>query len=139
MEARRDNFLLTDDVNLIQPQACLALLQTTYWANKRTLEQVEATIRESIVVGLFDGERQIGMSRAVSDGVTFSWICDVVVDEAYRGQGLGKWMMEFLMSHPRVAPTPMLLVTRDAQALYRQLGFQTHQYECMIKRPSGDS
>ncbi|HLL89231.1 MAG TPA: GNAT family N-acetyltransferase [Tepidisphaeraceae bacterium] len=115
VEATRGQFHISSDPAQIDVRACHDLLRATYWASHRTPEQVEAALQGSLVVGLFDGERQIGMARAVTDGVTFSWICDVVVENAYRGRGLGSWLIESLLAHPRVAPTRAVLVTKDAQ------------------------
>ena len=112
------------------------LLSQTYWASDRTLNEVEQSLRSSVIVSarhVADGF--VGCARAVTDKVTFSWICDVVVHEAHRRRGVGKELVRRLLAHPEVAGTRKVLVTKDAQSLYRQLGFDTHRYECMIKYP----
>ena len=63
-------------------------------------------------------------ARVVSDYATFAWLCDVFVEEAYRGRGLGRWLVETTLSHPDLQGLKRwLLATRDAHELYRQLGF----------------
>ena len=112
------------------------LLTQTYWAGDRTLDEVERSLASSVtIVARHVADGFVGCARAVTDKVTFSWICDVVVHEAHRGQGVGKALVSRLVAHPDVAPTRKVLVTKDAQRLYRQLGFNTHRYECMIKYP----
>ena len=69
---------------------------------------------------MFAGERQIGLARVVTDYATYGYLADVFVVEGYRGQGLGKWLMECVMAHP----ARFGLVTRDAQGLYQQFGFR---------------
>jgi len=60
----------------------------------------------------------------VTDYATFAWLCDVFVEEAYRGRGLGKWLVETTLSHPDLRGLRRwLLATRDAHELYRQFGF----------------
>jgi GNAT superfamily N-acetyltransferase len=60
----------------------------------------------------------------VTDRATFGWICDVFVDEAWRGQGLGKALMAYLAAHPDLQGLRRLhLATRDAHGLYAQFGF----------------
>ncbi len=110
------------------------LLAQTYWASDRTLGEVEQSLRSSVIVSakhVVDGF--VGCARAVTDKVTFAWICDVVVHEAHRRRGLGRELARRLLVHPDVAATRKVLVTKDAQSLYRQLGFETHRFECMIK------
>ncbi len=60
----------------------------------------------------------------VTDYATFAWLCDVFIHEDYRGQGIGKWLMASIISHPDLQGLRrFLLATRDAHGLYRQFGF----------------
>lgn len=77
-----------------------------------------------MVLGIYDGDRQIGLARVVTDYATFSWLCDVFIDERSRGQRIGKWLMATILSHPRLQGLRrFLLATRDAHGLYSQFGF----------------
>ena len=69
---------------------------------------------------------QVGFGRIVTDGVTIAWICDVVIDEAHRGAGLGKALVEAIVTHPEIAGLRQILATRDAHALYEQFGYERH-------------
>jgi ribosomal protein S18 acetylase RimI-like enzyme len=78
-----------------------------------------------MVVGAFapDG-RQVGYARLISDQTRFAYLCDVIVDEAHRGQGIGRAMVRFIMEHPDLARvTTWVLATRDAHGVYAPLGF----------------
>ncbi len=67
---------------------------------------------------------QIGIARVISDLTTFAYLCDVYVLEAWRGRGLGRWLMECVMEHPGLSGLRRFsLVTRDAHELYRPFGF----------------
>jgi GNAT superfamily N-acetyltransferase len=132
MEWRKDNLLITDDASRADIDYITASLDTTYWAAGRPRKVVELAIENSILLSLFDGQRQIGFTRIVSDTITFAWICDVFVDPAYRGQGLGKWIMECTMNHPACNTRLRLLATRDAHSLYERYGFVIS--ECMWAR-----
>ena len=60
----------------------------------------------------------------VTDRVTFAWICDVIVDEPYRGRGLGHWLMEAVTSSlAEIGVHRQILATVDAHEVYRDLGF----------------
>lgn len=42
------------------------------------------------------------LARVITDRTTFAYLCDVYVLEEYQGQGLGRWMMEYVMAHPEL-------------------------------------
>jgi GNAT superfamily N-acetyltransferase len=100
-----------------------SLLGTSYWAADRLRETIQKSIRHSLCCGLYWGEKQVGFARAVTDHATFYWLCDVVVDEAHRGHGLGKWLVECMVTTPELEGRVGLLATRDAQGLYERYGF----------------
>ena len=109
------------------------LLNATYWAQHRTLEQVSASLAASIAVfARNDAGELIGSARAVTDSVTFAWICDVVVDPQWQGQGIGKTLVSRLLNDAAVQVTRKILVTKDAQQFYVDLGFKIHPFECML-------
>jgi GNAT superfamily N-acetyltransferase len=60
-------------------------------------------------------------ARVVTDRATFAYLCDVFIDEDYRGKSIGKWMMECIMAHPDLQGLRRwLLATYDAHGLYSQ-------------------
>jgi GNAT superfamily N-acetyltransferase len=95
---------------------------------------VEASILNSICFGLYEktGHKQVGFALIVTDKVTFSWLCDVVVDEKCRRTGLGKFLMSCVVAHPIVAGTLCMLGTSDAHGLYEKYGFKPSE---QMKRP----
>lgn len=101
-----------------------ALAERSYWARGRSRELVEASIRgSSCFSALVDG-RQVGFARVVTDGATFAWVCDVFVDEAWRGHGVGSRLMAAIVADPRLQGLRrMVLATSDAGPLYERFGF----------------
>ncbi len=115
---------ISTDPALLDPDVICEFLSRAYWASARPRERIIASLQHSLVFGVYEGKRQIGMARVVTDYATFAWLCDVFVDEAYRGQGAGKWLMETVVAHPDLQGLKrMVLVTRDAHGLYGQYGF----------------
>ncbi len=99
------------------------LSEECYWAIGRSRAVVEKSIANSLCFGVYDGDRQMGFARVVTDYATFAWLCDVFVDAAYRGQGIGKWLVETVVAHPELqGMRNFVLATRDAHELYRQHG-----------------
>jgi GNAT superfamily N-acetyltransferase len=101
------------------------LSQDAYWALGRPREVVEKTIEASWVWSVFtpDGE-QVAFLRAVTDGLTFAWICDVYVDPAHRGHGIATWVSAEAVADLRAAGVDRLvLATSTAHAVYRRVGF----------------
>lgn len=100
--------------------------QDTYWGQGRTRERMDTAIAGSRPYGVFDvatGE-QVGFARVVTDGVTFAWLSDVVVDPRLRGQGIGKLLVAGVVAD--VEPLGLrrtLLATVDAGGLYEQFGW----------------
>ncbi len=124
LELRRDGLLISTDPARLDLDAVCGFLSRSYWASARSRERIEASIRNSLVFGAYDGERQVGLARIVTDYATFAWLCDVFIDEGYRGRGVGKWLMEAVVSHPDLQSIKrILLVTADAHGLYEQYGF----------------
>lgn len=124
-EAKRENFAISTDPMRLDIDAICAFLSRSYWANDRPRERIERSLANSLVFGMYDGEKQIGLARVVTDYATFAWLCDVVIDDAYRGKGLGKWLMETILSHPELQGLRRwLLATRDAHGLYSQFGWK---------------
>jgi GNAT superfamily N-acetyltransferase len=134
-----DTFWVSDDPARLDFAFVHAMLQTTYWAAGRSRADVERSFANSLPFGLYDaarGNAQIGFARAVTDRVTFSWIADVFVHPDYRGRGLGQFLIRCVMEHPDLAPTRLVLGTRDAHAFYERLGFTRKEY--LRKYPTND-
>jgi GNAT superfamily N-acetyltransferase len=100
------------------------LSNDSYWARGRDFELVKRSISNSFNFGLYKGNQQIGFARVVTDYATFAWLADVFVLDEHQGQGLGKWLVEVIVSHPNLQGfRRWLLATRDAHELYRRFGF----------------
>ncbi len=132
MEWALDDYELTDDSTRVDLDATHALLRDTYWASGRSREQVALSLEHSICFALTLDGIQVGLARILTDHGASSYICDVVIHPAHRGRGLGKWLMSCVLQHPAIQGTRVFLITKDAQDLYRQLGFVTHPFECMV-------
>ena len=125
-ESTREQFTISTDKSRLDLDAICDFLTRAYWAKGRPRERTARALENSLVFGLYDGPRQIGLGRVVSDYAIFAYLCDVFIHEDYRARGLGKWMIETIMSHPDLQGLRRwTLATRDAHGLYRQYGWNS--------------
>lgn len=123
-ETHRDQFTISTDPSRLDVVAIADMLSRAYWAQGRPREQLERALAGSLVFGLYDGSRQIGLARVISDFAIFAYLCDVIIHEDYRGHGLGKWLLECIHGYPDLQGLRRwTLVTRDAHGLYDQFGW----------------
>jgi GNAT superfamily N-acetyltransferase len=112
------------------------LCDESYWAAGRSRETQDRLIDEAArVVGLYDGERQIGFCRAATDGVSFVYLADVYVLEDYRGRGLGEELVREMVEGGALSGLKWLLHTSDMHPLYRKLGFDVATAKVMERLP----
>jgi GNAT superfamily N-acetyltransferase len=124
--SRPDGYELSTDPARLDRHAIHEFLRTSYWSPGIPFEVVDRGIDGSLPFGLYaPGGRQAGFARVVTDGASFAWLADVFVLEAHRGRGLGKWLVETILAHPRLGDVRRLtLATADAHGLYARYGFK---------------
>jgi GNAT superfamily N-acetyltransferase len=125
-EWRRGEYVISTDPSMLDLDVVHGFLQRSYWASERPLETIKRSVEGSLNFGLYraNDQRQVGFARVVTDFATFAWLCDVFIDEAHRGQGLGVWLVETVVEHPELRCMRLwMLGTRDAHGLYEKIGF----------------
>jgi ribosomal protein S18 acetylase RimI-like enzyme len=132
-----DGFELDDDPARVDVDAVHSYLAgESYWARGRPRETVERLVREaSRVVGVYQGGRQVGFCRAVTDGVAFVYLADVYVLEEARGRGLGLELVREMIEGGPFADRKWLLHTEDGHGLYEKLGFTAPGRKLMERPP----
>lgn len=121
---RADGYVIsTDRTRIDAGYVHRYLSESSYWAQGRSRELQDAAMAQSLCIGIYQGQKQVGFARVVTDYATFGWLCDVFVDEAHRGRGLGKWLIETIVAQPPFdSIRRLMLATRDAHELYRRYG-----------------
>jgi N-acetylglutamate synthase-like GNAT family acetyltransferase len=130
----------TDKAKVDLSQLLALYKLSAFWAQERTLEEIEIAIANSEpVVTVWDRDRLIGSARATSDGIYRATIWDVVVHADYRGLGLGTKLVETIISHPRVNRVERVyLMTTHQQRFYQRIGFEDNQTTTMVLYNSRD-
>ncbi|YCH32253.1 GNAT family N-acetyltransferase [Erwinia sp. D4-22] len=128
---QRDEFILSTerqrlDIDWIHFQ----LSERSYWARGQPRAKTERAIAGSLPFGLYQQNQQIGFARVVTDYTRFGWLCDLIIDEAWRGHGLGSWLATCVRAHPELQTVRRwMLATQDAHQLYQRLGW------CVVQNP----
>jgi nitroimidazol reductase NimA-like FMN-containing flavoprotein (pyridoxamine 5'-phosphate oxidase superfamily)/GNAT superfamily N-acetyltransferase len=130
VERTVDGFLISTDAARLDLEVIHNFLSTqSYWAEGVPREVVARSIANSLCFGIYEGARQVGFARVISDYATFAYLADVFVVEAFRGRGLSKALMEAIISHPHLQGLRRwTLGTADAHGLYRKFGFAEPRY-----------
>jgi len=131
------DYRIVEGMENINVDEVVRLLKTTYWAEKRSRQQIEKAMRNSSCYGLYldDEYKLVGFARVISDFATTYYLCDVIIDEDYRSKGYGTVLVSYIDSLPVYAGLRGLLVTRDAHSLYEKFGYETVNGRVMIKSP----
>ena len=124
-EWRRDeSYVISTDRRRLDLATIHGFLSRIYWAEGVPLEVVKISIERSLPFGVYEGEKQVGFARVITDYATFAYLADVFILDEHRGKGLSKWLMATIVRHPSLQRLRrFVLVTRDAQELYRKFGF----------------
>ena len=124
-EWRRGEYLITTDPARVDLAVVHGFLSESYWAKGIPLETVRRAVEHSLNFSVYDGARQVGFARVITDYATFAYLGDVFVLETHRGRGLSRWLMEVIVAHPELQGfRRWVLLTRDAHGLYQQFGFK---------------
>ncbi|WP_328464832.1 GNAT family N-acetyltransferase [Actinoplanes sp. NBC_00393] len=141
-ELERGEYLLTDDPRRVDLKRVHRWLsEESYWAAGRPHDIVARSIEGSLPFTVLHHGEQVAFARAVTDGATFVWICDVFVDTAHRGRGLGTWLIDSIVETLSARGIQrFLLATKDAQEVYRRSGFAelegAHRFMEIDRRPT---
>lgn len=107
---------------------------TAHWAPDRTIDDLRIALANSNpVVSATVGDRLVGFSRATSDGVYRATIWDVVVHPDFQGGGIGRKLVQTVLSHPYVNRAERVyLMTSHKQQFYEHIGFQVNDSITMV-------
>lgn len=77
----------------------------------------------SLVLSAWQGDRLVGLARVLTDGVLFSFLCDLAVEPDVQGYGIGKKLIDDVLA--RCKGTELVLRDSDmSTGFYQRLGFR---------------
>ena len=129
------DYRIVEGADNIDPDQIVRLLKQTYWADKRTTEQIGKSLQNSSCYGVYleNEHKLVGFGRVISDYATTYYLCDVIVDTDYQHKGLGTALVSYIESLPEYTGLRGILITRDAHDLYRKFGFEVLNERVMVK------
>ncbi len=102
-----------------------ALFAATELGGRQGDKLRRAFLASQVVCFVYDDEKLIGVSRALTDGEYHALIYDVAVHPDCQRTGIGTEMMALLLERLRVWRI-MLVADNDVQGFYARLGFAPH-------------
>ena len=119
----------------ISAEEYMTLRKIVGW-NEFPLEEAQAGLDNSYIWCLRDGDKVVGLARAVWDHGYVLYIADVIVIPEYQGQGLGRLLMEQILDfiHAQLKPGYRMMVSlcsaKGKDTFYEKFGF--------VARPNDD-
>ncbi len=126
-------------IDLTQLQALFYV--AAFWAKDRQVNDLALAIANSDpVITAWDcktttesSDRMIGFARATSDGIYRATIWDVVIHPDYQGAGLGRKLVQTVLSHPQMSRVERVyLMTTHQQTFYERIGFEHNTSTTMV-------
>lgn len=125
MREKYNGFIFSDEKELLQIDRIHEMLSKTYWARTRGLDTIRVSISNSLCFGVYNDNVQIGFARCVTDYAVIFWLCDVIIDEEFRKQGLGRHLIQCVVQHDALKDLRGILTSNSHhQAFYAQFGFE---------------
>ena len=99
------------------------------------LERIGRMLRGAdLIVSAWDGDKLVGIARALTDFSYSCYLSDLAVDEAYQGKGTGKALTQQLREHLGDEVTIVVLAAPGAAEYYPRLGFEKVENAWRIPR-----
>ena len=134
-----DIVFLTADKRPIDPTGVRRLYNGASWWPGWGPESIARAIAATTAAGAWDGDRLIGFTRALSDGVHRAYFEDVVIDPDYRGQGIGETLVASLVEALGDVHIVSLFCEPERVAFYSRNGFRASETQVMMHREAGAS
>jgi aralkylamine N-acetyltransferase len=114
---------ITEDPKVIDWERLANVFKSTPLGNRDPDKLQETFQNSSIRCFVWDAEKLIGAGRAISDGVRYSVIFDVVLLPEYQGRGIGRRIMVFLGERSK-GLNVLLYAMPDMEGFYSKLGYR---------------
>jgi ribosomal protein S18 acetylase RimI-like enzyme len=120
----------------------MLLYGLTYWAKDRKREEVCKMLDNTDMLFVLtdtDTRKLVGFSRVLTDRVYKVLVLDVIVHPDYRGQGLGRRLLDAITAHPELSGVKHfeLYCRDDVNDLYKKWDFSEDLHGQRFMRRDG--
>jgi GNAT superfamily N-acetyltransferase len=116
---------ISSDKSLLDLNVIQTFLNNSYWAFDRSPEDTRSCIENTHCYGVYLDGQQIGFTRVLSDKTVFAYLMDVFIVKEQQGKGYAKLLLRHILADPEFKKVKRwVLITKDAQTLYAQVGFE---------------
>jgi GNAT superfamily N-acetyltransferase len=98
-----ENLRLSNNTEEMNLDLIHAFISNSYWAKNISFQTFERSLENLLCFGVFtDVNEQVAFARMVTDCATTAYLADVFVVEGHRGRGIGKWLLQQILEHPKL-------------------------------------
>ncbi len=119
------------------PESLQRLFQSVRWESGNYPDKLaRAMANSTAVVSAWDGDRLVGLVRALSDGETVAFLHYLLVDPAYQGQHIGDALMRRILA-PMADLLYVKIMPSDPATIpfYARYGFRQYDhYSAMVRK-----
>ena len=119
------------------PESLQRLFQSVRWESGNYPDKLaRAMANSTAVVSAWDGDRLVGLVRALSDGETVAFLHYLLVDPAYQGQHIGDELMRRILA-PMADLLYVKIIPSDPATIpfYARYGFRQYDhYSAMVRK-----
>jgi|ERR1041385_4077658 ribosomal protein S18 acetylase RimI-like enzyme len=124
--------------NTLDLDAVIDLYRASTLGERRPIDdrdRMAAMIKNAnLVVTAWDGSLLVGISRALSDFCTFTYLSDLAVRVSHQRRGIGKELVRRTQTAGGPTTTLLLLAAPAAENYYPHIGF-THHPQAWLLNP----
>ena len=117
------NVTFTEDVATIDWEQLVLVFKRAPLGDREAGRLREAFTNSGVRCFAWHQGELVGAGRAITDGITYAAIFDVVVSPEYQGKGIGKQIMLFLAERSKAANI-ILHAVPGKDDFYRKLGYR---------------
>lgn len=123
----------------LSPQIVIELYRKCSLGERRPVDKPDVFEKminnANLVITAWDGDKLVGIARALSDFSYVTYLADLAVDESYQKQGIGKALMKKMQEMAPVGCKIVLLAAPTANDYYPALGFEHNPRAWILDKP----
>lgn len=124
---------ITKDKSLMNILDVSSLVSQAVPAKASMTNKLAKAMENSECYALFDEEELIGFARVVTDMATIGYLCDFVIDEASRGKGYGRLLMEYIESDEVLSGCKMIVQGTGCKIAVNEAGYKIVEQDASSK------